>query len=90
MSLSSGMPSVATRLPSACVTRAYSPCPLVVKPRWVQADWTPARQWTQVLSLWQNGTTTKSPTRTSFTSAPTSSTTPTHSWPMVEPASMSL
>ena len=33
ISASSGMPSVATRLPSACVTRAYSACPLSVKPR---------------------------------------------------------
>jgi hypothetical protein len=80
------MPSVATRLPSAWVTRAYSPWPLWVIPRLTHADCTPARQCTQVLSQWQNGTITKSPTLVVETSEPTSSTTPTHSWPIVEPA----
>ena len=87
---SSGVPSVFTRLPSAWVTREYSPCPLAVKPRLSQTDCTPAAQWAQVLSQWQNGTITKSPGRKSFTALPTSSTTPTHSWPIVEPLSMSL
>ena len=54
-------------------------------PRWVHTDWAPARQCAQVLSQWQNGTITKSPTRTSRTSAPTASTTPMHSWPIVAP-----
>ena len=88
--LASGMPSVFTRLPSAWVTRAYSACPLVVNPRLTQADWAPARQCGQVLSQWSNGTMTKSPGRKSRTSAPTSSTTPTHSWPMVSPGVMSF
>ncbi len=83
---SSGIPSVVTRLPSAWVTRAYSPCPLWVMPRLTHADCMPARQWAQVLSQWQNGTITKSPTEVRETSEPTSSTTPTHSWPIVEPA----
>ena len=80
-----GTPSVFTRLPSAWVTRAYSAWPLAVKPRLTQPDWAPARQCGQVLSQWSNGTTTKSPGRNDVTSAPTSSTTPTHSWPIVSP-----
>ena len=59
----SGMPSVLTRLPSAWVTLAYSPCPPVVKPTLTHAEWTPARQFGQVLSQWQNGAITKSPGR---------------------------
>ena len=86
-SAASGTSSVFTRLPSAWVTRAYSLWPLTVKPRCSQADWTPARQCTQVLSQWQNGTTTKSPGAKERTSAPTSATTPTISWPIVLPAS---
>jgi hypothetical protein len=39
-----------------------------------------------VLSQWQNGTITKSPAANDVTSEPTSSTTPTHSCPMVDPA----
>ena len=58
---SSGSESVRTRLPSAWVTRAYSACPLTVMPRFVHTDCMPARQCTQVLSQWQNGTITKSP-----------------------------
>ena len=85
---SSGMPSVFTSEPSAWVTRVYSAWPLAVKPWWMQADCTPARQCTQVLSQWQNGTTTKSPGANERTSLPTSSTTPTHSWPIVDPGSM--
>ena len=84
------MPSVFTRLPSACVTTAYSPWPLRVPPAFTQADCTPARQWAQLLSQWTNGTMTKSPGRKSRTSRPTSSTTPTHSWPIVAPGVMSL
>jgi hypothetical protein len=67
--------------------RAYSACPLAVNPTFSQADWTPARQWAQVLSQWQKGAMTKSPGTNERTSLPTSSTMPTHSWPMVEPAS---
>ena len=87
---SSGIPSVLTMLPSAWCTLEYSAWPLSVNPWFEQADWTPARQCAQVLSHWQNGTITKSPGRNEVTSPPTSSTTPTHSWPMVEPASMSF
>ena len=54
------------------------------------ADWIPARQCGQVLSQWQNGTITKSPGEKSRTSAPTSSTTPMHSWPIVSPGVMSF
>ncbi len=72
-------PSTLTRLPSAWVTSASSAWPLRVTPRFSQAEWTPARQWTQVLSAWQNGTTTTSPARKERTSEPTSVTTPTHS-----------
>ena len=79
-----GSPSVFTRLPSAWVTREYSPCPLAVKPRLSQTDCTPARQCAQVLSQWQNGTMTKSPDREVRHLAPTSSMTPTHSWPIVD------
>ncbi|CAB4712625.1 unannotated protein [freshwater metagenome] len=75
-----------TRLPSAWVTRAYSPWPLTVMPRFTQADCMPTRQCAQVLSQWSKGTTTKSPTRMPVTSLPISSTTPMHSWPIVEPA----
>jgi hypothetical protein len=82
-----GTPSVLTRLPSACVTRVYSAWPLSVKPRWSHTDWTPARQWGQVLSQWQKGTTTKSPGPNAVTAAPTSSTIPTASCPIVSPAS---
>ncbi len=39
----------------------------------------PAAQWAHVLSQWQNGTITKSPTRVVDTAEPTSSTMPTHS-----------
>ena len=42
----------------------------------------PTRQCGQVLSEYMNGATTKSPGRTLRTSAPTSSTIPTNSWPM--------
>ena len=70
------MPSVLTRLPSAWVTLAYSPWPLVVTPRLTQADCAPAWQWAQVLSQWQNGATTKSPALNAVTSLPTSSMTP--------------
>ena len=90
MSAASGIPSVLTRLPSACVTREYSPWPLAVKPRLSHTDCTPAAQWAHVLSQWQKGTMTKSPGRKSRTALPTSSTTPTHSCPMVAPASTSL
>ena len=86
----SGMPSVFTRLPSAWVTRAYSAWPLTVKPRFSHAACIPARQCAQVLSQWSNGTITKSPGRNEVTSEPTSSTTPTHSWPIVAPAVMSF
>ncbi len=82
----SGSPSVRTRLPSAWVTRAYSAWPLTVTATLTHADCTPARQCAQVLSQWQNGTTTKSPGRNEVTSEPTSATTPMHSWPMVAPA----
>ncbi len=68
ISESSGRPSVLTRLPSAWVTREYSPWPLAVKPRLSHTDCTPARQCAQVLSQWQNGTMTKSPTAKSLTS----------------------
>ena len=80
------MPSVLTSDPLAWVTRAYSAWPLEVKPRLTQPECAPARQCTQVLSQWSNGTMTKSPARKSVTSLPTSSTTPMHSWPMVSPA----
>ena len=66
------------------------PCPVTVKPWLSQAECMPARQCAQVLSLWQKGTTTKSPGRKELTSPPTSSTTPTHSCPIVEPGSMSF
>ena len=75
---SSGTSGVATRVPSASGTRAYSPCPPSTgrpswswapqKPPWVQADWMPARQWGQVLSENMNGAMTKSPGRTVLTS----------------------
>ena len=84
-SAASGTPPVATRLPSACVTRAYSACPLAVKPRLTHAFCAPARQGEHVLSQGANGTTTKSPGRKEETAEPTSSTIPTHSWPMVSP-----
>ena len=42
----------------------------------------PARQCGQVLSEYMNGAITKSPARTLLTSAPTSSTMPTNSWPI--------
>ena len=74
-----------TSEPSAWVTRASSPWPLVVKPRLMHADCCPARQCTHVPSQWSNGTMTMSPTRKSRTSAPTSTISPTHSWPMVAP-----
>ena len=83
---------MATRVPSASGTRAYSPCPpstrrpsrsvLPQKPPVAHADWMPARQCGQVLSEYMNGATTKSPGRTVVTSAPTSSTRPTNSWPI--------
>ena len=85
----SGVSSSLTREPSAWFTRAYSLCPLTVKPRFSQTDWTPARQCGQVLSQWSNGTITKSPGLKSRTSAPTSSMTPMHSWPMVRGSSIS-
>ena len=50
----------------------------------------PARQFGQVLSLWQNGAITKSPGRNEVTSEPTSSTTPIISWPIVSPGVMSF
>ena len=58
--------------------------------QFTQPDWAPARQWAQVLSQWSNGTTTKSPGRNDVTAAPTSSTSPTHSWPIVSPGVMSF
>ena len=84
------MPSVLTSDPSAWVTRAYSAWPLAVKPRLTHPECAPARQCTQVLSQWSNGTMTKSPAEKSVTSLPTSSTTPMHSWPIVSPGVMSL
>jgi hypothetical protein len=62
----------------------------VVKPTLTQAEVTPARQFGQVLSQWQNGTITKSPGRNDLTSGPTSSTTPIISWPIVSPGVMSF
>ena len=90
MRSSSGMPSVATMLPSAWVTRTSSAWPPLVKPPLTQADVMPTAQWAQVLSLWQNGTTTNWPGRKDVTSLPTASTTPTSSWPIGLPASTSL
>ena len=84
----SGMPSVLTRVPSACWTTAYSPWPPLVKPWWSQTEVIPARQCGQVLSQCTNGTTTKSPAEKSRTSAPTSATTPTISWPIGDPGSI--
>ena len=37
----SGMPAVFTRLPSACATRPYSPCPPAIMEPFVHADWAP-------------------------------------------------
>jgi hypothetical protein len=79
-----------TRLPSAWLTFAYSPCPPVVKSPFTQAEVTPARQFGQVLSQWQNGAITKSPGLKDRTSVPTSSTVPIISCPMVAPGVMSL
>ncbi len=87
---SSGTPSVATRVPSAWCTLTSSACPDSVQPWLAQTEVIPARQCGHVLSLWQNGMMTKSPAAKDRTSAPTSATMPTASWPMVEPAVISF
>src|SRR6187200_3168917 len=73
-----------TRVPSASGTRTASPCPpspfIGNMPPLTQALVKPYRQWGQVPSLKVYGATTRSPSRMSVTSPPTSSTTPRNSW----------
>ncbi len=85
ISSGSGCPGVATRVPSASGIRAFSawvPIPAWTNSACTHFDWNPARQISQVLSEMTNDPTTKSPGLTVVTSEPTSSTTPTYSWPM--------
>src|SRR4051812_35360751 len=81
---SEGSSGVATRVPSASGTRSSSACApsAPIATRLTQALWYPARQIGQVLSEAQNEPTTNWPGRTVATSAPTSSTMPTYSWPI--------
>src|SRR3954447_6287057 len=85
MRSSLGCPGVATRVPSANGIRARSAwVPIVPSTNWActHLDWKPAWQISQVLSEMTKDPTTKSPTFTVSTSAPTSSTMPTYSWPI--------
>jgi len=84
MRSASGTPGVATRVPSASGTRRSSDWAPVAAPGWrcTQWLWYPARQISQVLSEAKKDPTTKSPTLMSRTADPTSSTTPTYSWPI--------
>ncbi|CAB4867791.1 unannotated protein [freshwater metagenome] len=91
MSSSSGYSGTFTSVPSACGTRAHSPCPPSIGPSaplklkkapLTQDDVMPLQQFTQVPSLTANGAITKSPGRSVVTSAPTSSMTPTSSCPI--------
>ncbi len=67
---------------------AYSPWPPTVKPWCWHAEVIPAVQCGQVLSQCTNGTITKSPGANECTSEPTSSITPTISWPIGRPGVM--
>lgn len=61
---------------------AWVPIPAWTNSACTHLDWKPAWQISQVLSEMTKEPTTKSPGLTVFTSEPTSSTTPTYSWPM--------
>jgi hypothetical protein len=80
----SGMPGVATRVPSAIGMRARCACVPIVPMMTAcgQKGWYPAWQISQVLSEAKNEPTTKSPALTFLTSLPVSSTTPAYSWPI--------
>ena len=85
-SSSSGIPpGTGTRVPSARGTRVYWAWVSPMKPPLTQRDWKPEAQISQVLSLVQKEPTTRSPTATPCTWAPTSTTVPTYSWPMGRP-----
>ena len=80
---SSGLPpGTTTSVPSAWGTRVYWDCVSPMKPPWMQRDWKPERQISQVLSETQKEPTTKSPILTFVTSEPISTTVPTYSCPM--------
>ena len=76
-----------TRVPSASGTRTASACVSEKKPPCRQEVVRPSRQNSQVLSNQANGAMTKSPRLMRVTSEPTSSTTPTNSWPIGRPCS---
>ena len=61
-----------------------------MKPPWMQRDWKPSSQISQVLSETQKEPTTKSPGLTLVTSSPTSTTVPMYSWPMGRAAASGL
>lgn len=92
---------ITTRVPPACGTRSASACPpstmppavspqngLPKMPPDVHEVCTPSEQQAHELSENANGATTRSPTAMPVTSGPTSSTTPTNSWPRRRPGVM--